>query len=149
MPLWLIEEILMSVLPSIDPVPTVVVPSLRQVFSAPTAGVGITVTVVGGASVVRVAGALDRQDLGVLAETLGEASVEGSRLVLDLTAVDSVPSGTASILDATSMHLSRWGTRLSVVGSVELTRTLGAGAPSRTAFHSSLDAALAYDEMSA
>ncbi|OZF41680.1 hypothetical protein CH294_01630 [Rhodococcus sp. 14-2483-1-1] len=149
LPASFIEEILLSVLPSIDPVPAVVVPSLRQVFPAPTAGAGITVTELGGATVVRVAGEFGRQDLGVLAETLGDASVEGSRLVLDLTAVDAVPAGTAAILDATSMHLSRWGTRLAVVGSIESTRALAANARGRTAFHTTLDAALAYREMSA
>ncbi len=139
----------MSVLPSIDPVPVVVVPSLRQVVSAPTAGVGITVTELGGATVVRVAGDFGRQDLGVLAETLGEAAVEGSRLVLDLTAVDVVPAGTAGILDATSMHLSRWGTRLAVVAAVESYRALAADTLGRTVFHTTVDDALAFREMSA
>lgn len=139
----------MSVLPSIDPVPAVVVPSLRQVLPAPTAGADITVTESGGATVVRVVRGLGRQDLGVLAETLGEASVEGSRLVLDLTVVDAVPAGTAGILDATSMHLSRWGTRLAVVGSIELTRALAAEALGRTVFHTTLDAALDQREISA
>ena len=139
----------MSVLPSIDPVPAVVVPSLRQVFPAPTAGAGISVIELAGATVVRVVGTLDRQDLGVLAETLGDASLEDSRLVLDLTAVDSVPEGTPAIIDATSMQLSRWGTRLAVVASLDLNRTLGADARGRTEFHTTLDAALERNEISA
>ena len=139
----------MSVLPSIDSVPTVVVPSLRQVFPAPTAGAGITVTEFGDATVVRIVGEFGRQDLGVLAETLGDAAVEGSRLVLDLTALDAIPAGTAAILDATSMHLSRWGTRLAVAGSIESTRVLAADSFGRTAFHTTLDAALADREISA
>lgn len=139
----------MSVLPSIDPDPAAVVPSIRQAYAAPTAGAGVTVTELAGATVVRVAGDFCRRDLGVLAETLGDASVEGSRLVLDLSAVDAVPEGTAAILDATSMHLSRWGTRLTVVGSLESTRALAADSLGRNAFHTSLEAALAHREFSA
>ncbi|CCQ17422.1 putative uncharacterized protein [Rhodococcus sp. AW25M09] len=125
----------MTVLPSIDPVSVVVVPSLRQVMPAPTAGVGISVTEFGGATVVRVAGTLGDRDLGALAETLGEASVEGSQLILDLTEVDSVPVGTRAILDATSMHLSRWATRLSVAAPTDIAQTLGAEPSGRTVFH--------------
>ncbi|OZC99377.1 hypothetical protein CH275_23140 [Rhodococcus sp. 06-235-1A] len=136
----------MTVLPSIDTVATVVVPSLRQVIQAPTAGAGITVAEFDGATVVRVAGTLGERDLGVLAEALGEASVEGSQLILDLTTVDAVPVGTRAILDAASMHLSRWGTRLSVVGSAETARALSADTFGRTVFHESLDAALVRDE---